>query len=529
MAKSSAFSAGMGKVAWNSSSLCKSRRNFHSSNILNFNRGLAPNHDKNVKQQQQHNASSSPSSLMENTKLQISTSTIEFINLISEQVNSRKEFIKATFSEPRQTTSINNGTTIREELNLGEVEIFKFSVRPIMMMDSKACFQFSLFLKDGKAIHRNFEDLSQVLRIIQELMDNASYQQVLIQRRGSAEDIHMLVKYDKETTKMKQVKVSKIANLAKATTSTRESSTVENEFSHNRKKDYILEEGKLINFLVELGIQHETSGKILAQKYNKFKQMNHFLEIFKESISSLLHQKGNVENMTLRIVDFGCGKSYLTFAIHYYLKEVLKIGNVQIIGLDLKKDVIQHCNNISKKYSYEKELKFMVGDIHSFDASSHFTAGEYKDDSQVDIVVSLHACNTATDKALEQATRWKSQIILAVPCCQHEVYQQMKHMKSLPENHFMEPLLQHNIFNEKFCSIYTDALRCQLLEIMGYKTNVIEFIDTEHTPKNVMIRATRSNTSPEKRSTLISKYRSMLDNLPVKITLEQLLFPKGLE
>jgi len=234
------------------------------------------------------------------------------------------------------------------------------------------------------------------------------------------------------------------------------------EISHNRKKKYILNEGEKTPFLIELGIMSE-EGKIINSKYDKFKQINRYLELVSDCIPYL------DKNKTLRIIDFGCGKAYLTFALYDYL--VLKLGyNVEIVGLDLKENVIKFCSNLAKKLNFD-DLRFVQGDIKGF---TQF--------EEVDMVISLHACNTATDDALSTAVNWGAKVILAVPCCQHELLKKIK-------NNAMAPMLKFGIIKEKISSLITDSLRANVLEIMGYRTQVLEFIDMEHTPKNIMIRA----------------------------------------
>ncbi len=242
--------------------------------------------------------------------------------------------------------------------------------------------------------------------------------------------------------------------------------------SHNRKKKYILEEGIPVPFLVDLGVQTK-DGKTVNSRYDKFRQINRFLE-FIEDILPKLDRSG--ENT---IIDFGCGKSYLTFAMYYYLK-VLKGYSVKIIGLDLKKEVIENCSRLAEKYGYE-ELKFYPGDIASYDGVDH-----------VDMVVTLHACDTATDYALEKAVRWGARVILSVPCCQHELNGQIK-------NSLMEPVLQYGIIRERMAALLTDALRAQMLEHMGYRVQILEFIDMEHTPKNLLIRAVKQGGPRDNR------------------------------
>ena len=232
--------------------------------------------------------------------------------------------------------------------------------------------------------------------------------------------------------------------------------------SHNRKKKYILEEGIPVPFLIDLGVMTQ-NGNIINAHYDKFRQINRFLEYIEDILPSL------PTGRELRILDFGCGKSYLTFAIYYYLK-VLKGYPVRITGLDLKEDVIRHCNELAVKYGYDK-LEFLCGDIAYYDGCS-----------QVDMVVTLHACDTATDYALAKAVGWGAKVILSVPCCQHELKKQMK-------NDLLSPVLHYGILKERMAALMTDGLRAQILEANGYRTQVLEFIDMAHTPKNLLIRA----------------------------------------
>ena len=232
--------------------------------------------------------------------------------------------------------------------------------------------------------------------------------------------------------------------------------------SHNRKKKYILEEGIPVPFLIDLGVMTQ-NGNIINAHYDKFRQINRFLEYIEDILPSL------PTGRELRILDFGCGKSYLTFAIYYYLK-VLKGYPVRITGLDLKEDVIRHCNELAVKYGYNK-LEFLCGDIAYYDGCS-----------QVDMVVTLHACDTATDYALAKAVGWGAKVILSVPCCQHELNKQMK-------NDLLSPVLHYGILKERMAALMTDGLRAQILEANGYRTQILEFIDMAHTPKNLLIRA----------------------------------------
>ena len=245
--------------------------------------------------------------------------------------------------------------------------------------------------------------------------------------------------------------------------------------SHNRKKRYILEEGIPVPFLVELGVQTK-DGAIVHAKYDKFRQINRFLEFIEDVLPKL------DKNQETRIIDFGCGKSYLTFAMYYYLK-VLKGYPVRITGLDLKTDVIEHCSRLAKKFGYES-LEFLHGDIASYEGTD-----------EVDMVVTLHACDTATDYALEKAVRWNAKVILSVPCCQHEVNKQM-------ESELFAPVFHYGIIKERMAALYTDALRAEVLEAMGYRVQILEFIDMEHTPKNLLIRAVKQGKRKENREAI---------------------------
>lgn len=236
------------------------------------------------------------------------------------------------------------------------------------------------------------------------------------------------------------------------------------EMTHNRKKQYLLEEGTPVAFLVELGVMN-AQGKVLAAKYDKFRQINRYLEMVDDVVASL------PTGRTLHIVDFGCGKSYLTFALYHYLKELRGL-DIRVVGLDLKADVIAHCQALADKLGLGG-LQFLVGDI-----------AQYEGLDRVDMVVTLHACDTATDAALEKAVRWGADVILSVPCCQHELFRQL-------DNAMLAPMLGHGIIRERFAALATDSIRASLLELLGYKTQILEFIDLEHTPKNLLIRAVK--------------------------------------
>lgn len=264
--------------------------------------------------------------------------------------------------------------------------------------------------------------------------------------------------------------------------------------AHNRTKHYILEEGKPVDFLVELGVQMP-DGRVVRAKYDKFRQINRYLEFIEDVLEELPADR------SLRIIDFGCGKSYLTFAMYYYLHE-LRHRPLCITGLDLKAEVIAHCNELAEKLGYA-ELHFEKGDISAYEGAD-----------AADMVVSLHACDTATDYALEKAVKWNASVIMAVPCCQHELNRQIKCTA-------LQPVLKYGVLKERLAALVTDALRAELLEQQGYETQLLEFIDMEHTPKNLLIRAVkRKGMQPKGRRGDISGVTELLQVSP---TLERLL------
>ena len=262
--------------------------------------------------------------------------------------------------------------------------------------------------------------------------------------------------------------------------------------SHNRQKRYILEEGRPVPFLVDLGVM-TADGKVVKARYDKFRQLNRFLEFIEDVLPKLDKSRENV------IIDFGCGKSYLTFAMYYYLHE-LKGYEIRIIGLDLKQTVIDNCNRLAERYGFEK-LNFYHGDI-----------AEYEGVDRVDMVVTLHACDKATDYALEKAVKWNASVILSVPCCQHELNGQI-------HNELMAPVFRYGLIKERMAALYTDALRAEILENRGYRTQILEFIDMEHTPKNILIRAVKQGGKKDNREEI----ERLLEFLGTKQTLAELL------
>ena len=252
--------------------------------------------------------------------------------------------------------------------------------------------------------------------------------------------------------------------------------------NHNRIKNYIIAEGTPVLFLISLGIM-TPEGKVINSRYDKFKQINRFLEYINDILPSVMEQKKS-ESHPLKIADFGCGKSYLTFAVHYFLTQIKKI-DCRIVGLDLKKDVIEHCNKLAKDFGCEG-LIFKTGDIAEYSDS--------EPENNPDIIITLHACDTATDYALKYAVEKNAKAILSVPCCQHEINQQLEKNKKLlseSEANVLAPVFKHGLLRERVSALLTDSLRADYLERYGYKVDVMEFIDMSHTPKNILLRAVR--------------------------------------
>lgn len=370
-----------------------------------------------------------------------------------EDTLAQNTFIEAIWSNPR--------------LKLDQYE--KITCKRIRIK-AEILMQFTMY-KQNKAYHENCK-LNQVPDFLRNYTKNfkqlqlftTSYDyQVLINKKGKAH--------------IKRTKASK-----KQGTS----------LNHNRQKQYILDEVTSKAFLIELGLMSQ-DGQIKPSKYDKYKQINKYLETI-ESVMSTLQQD------FIRIIDFGCGKSYLTFAMYHYLTHI-RGKKVEIIGLDLKEDVITFCNELANRLGYT-HLKFQVGDI-----------GQYTTDKNIDMVVSLHACNTATDAALAKAVAWDAKVILAVPCCHHECYTQI-------QNPLLDPILKHGILKEKIASFITDGMRSLYLESVGYKVQVMEFIDMQHTPKNILIKAIHQGVP---NTSALETYNALSHAMHLDLSLAQML------
>ena len=378
------------------------------------------------------------------------------IKMLLEQ-NLNIDFLSATLSNPKDK----NGIT-------------KVKVRPILKQ-GELYFQCESH-KNNQVFHENLE-IPVAVNVLAEYM--CQFKQMQMETKKFRYTV-LVSKKGKVTIQKKQQ-----AGCAK-----------EVDLSHNRNKKYILQEGTTVPFLQDLGVM-TSDGKIVRTKFDKFRQINRFLEFIEDILPQL------AKDREVTILDFGCGKSYLTFAMYYYLHE-LKKYDVRIIGLDLKTDVIRHCNELAVKYGYEK-LKFLEGNI-----------ADYTGVEEVDMVVTLHACDTATDFALDKAVGWNAKVILSVPCCQHELNGQIK-------SETLEPLMKYGLIKERMAALVTDALRAEYLESCGYDAQILEFIDMEHTPKNILIRAVKTG----KKKGNLGKIKECEEFLHLNPMLGRLLKERG--
>lgn len=363
-----------------------------------------------------------------------------------------KQLVNATFSQPRQKSN----------------ELKRVKLKPVEIKKTyyiQLEYQYERILKHENVLLENFEEHFNILL--------SQFRQI----------------YAQFLSEIVQVKLSKKNKVTWKSDKTKETAQVN--LSHNRKKQYLLDETKKYPFLVRLGVQTE-DGKIVKQKAAKFRQINRFLEFIDDSLDYL------PKNKQIRIIDFGSGKSYLTFAMYHYLK-IEKALNIKVTGLDLKKEVIEHCTQIAKDLQYT-DLEFLVGDIN-----------DYNEETAVDMVVTLHACDVATDMALARAVKWGAKVILSVPCCQHELNRQL-HSPAL------ELMTQHGLIKERFAALATDSIRAEILRLVGYETQILEFIDMENTPKNILIRAFFTGRKPSEEEKI--RYKNFIQFLSAKPFLE---------
>ena len=357
----------------------------------------------------------------------------------------------------------------------GGGDFIKIKVRPVMIRDS-LYFQVSRYT-DKQVFHENMTAEDALETLSGWILHDFRQAQIRMQD----EMVTVLVsKKGKATVKSKKAACIETQNL-----------------EHNRKKRYIIEEGTAVPFMIDLGVMTE-SGKIIRTRYDKYRQINRFLEFIEDILPELPTDR------TVHIIDFGCGKSYLTFAMYYYLK-VLKHYDIRITGLDLKQKVIEDCQALADRYGYDG-LQFLCGDI-----------ADYNGTDEVDMVVTLHACDTATDYALYKAVKWHASVILSVPFCQHELNRKM-------QCETLSGAFQYGLIKERTAALMTDAMRGQLLEMKGYKTQLLEFIDMEHTPKNILIRGVKSKGLLPKaaRKQQMENYQKCRDFFGAELTLEKL-------
>lgn len=380
---------------------------------------------------------------------------MEYIDMFQQLLKliENKTLIAATVSQPRSKTD----------------EVKRVKMKPVElkgMYHIQLEYQYERVLK-----HENIE-LSNLAPKLEELLQQ--FRQV--QAEFEEQKIHIqLSKKFKVLWKTDQVQTKKVVNL-----------------SHNRKKNYLLSDDIAYPFLVRLGVQ-TPDGNVKKQKHDKFRQINRFVEFIDDALEYL------PKDRPVRILDFGSGKSYLTFALYHYLR-IEKGLDIRVTGLDLKKEVIEECQQIANDLNYD-HLEFLVGDIN-----------DYNEETAVDMVVTLHACDIATDMALARAVKWGAKVILSVPCCQHELNTQLK-------SPALDVMLQHGLVKERFSALATDSIRAELLKLVGYEAQLLEFIDMEHTPKNILIRAYFTGNKPSEEEQ--KKYKAFRDFLGVTPFLEK--------
>jgi len=396
----------------------------------------------------------------------------------------------------------------------------KIRIRPFVLKDGTG-FQIEQF-RGPKAFHLN-TDAAKLEELLTEWLGTGYARAEFATATGT---VQVMANRRGELTSLRKAKQQPAGNPACAACAPANTPSG-GPAPHNRTKNYILKEGIPVPFLVDLGVMTK-EGTVINAKQDKFRQINRFLEFIADVLPELEKAVAGVDGNAARelsVVDFGCGKSYLTFAVYHYLS-VLQGMKVRIVGLDLKEDVISHCSALAAKYVYDG-LHFAVGDI-----------AEYTGADSADMVITLHACDTATDFALAQAVRWNARVILSVPCCQHELNAQLAETQTgekSPGRIVLAPAFKHGIIRERMAALFTDAMRAELLEAEGYRVQILEFIDMTHTPKNLLIRAIRKDRSIRKDRAVNdnhppaenSSYTALRDFLGVRPTLESELAAPG--
>lgn len=344
-------------------------------------------------------------------------------------------------------------------------ECKRINIKPVLIRNQYT-LQFESLI-NNKAFHENLSVDEAAEKIIENMRDN--FKNIYIKTQNHEYQC-MVSKKGKLTCKKKEIEIASFS------------------LSHDRKKDYIIPDNEKCDFLIELGVM-DANGKVYKKKYDKFRQINKFLEIVDGTI--------DYENIngSFKIIDFGCGKAYLTFGLYYYFHNILN-KDVEIIGLDLKEDVIDFCNRTSENLGYEN-LEFIKGDIVDFDSRS-----------DIDMIVTLHACNNATDAALVKAVKWNVDYILSVPCCQHEFFNKI-------DNACLAPMIEHGLIKERLSSMVTDTLRVLYLNNEGYEVKLVEFVAMEHTPKNIMIKGVKKGMDVNAAKMKYNKFKKFwnLDDL----------------
>lgn len=365
--------------------------------------------------------------------------------------------------------------TISNPIKKTEGEPHKIVAEKVTLKD-KEVFQFSYYI-DKKVVHENTADNGVIVLKNSLHKMESGFKQMFISALNCEITILM--------NKKKQFKIADIKKINNT------DKTIKN---HNKEKNYILKDGEFVPWMYKLGMMSD-KGIILSHKQKKFRQINKFLEMV-DDIEKYIPQDGT-------IVDMGCGKSYLTFAMYYYFN-VIKNKNITIKGFDLKADVVNNCNRLAEEFEFNN-LKFYADDIANLDGS----------EEKINMIITLHACDTATDYAMYHAVKWGCQVIMSVPCCQHELFSQIK-------NDSLKMMLEYGILKERFSALFTDSLRANMLELCGYKTSVMEFIDMEHTPKNIMIRGIKKNNfKPDDKK--IEEYKKLINDFNVEPSIYKLL------
>ncbi|MFC4410457.1 class I SAM-dependent methyltransferase [Chungangia koreensis] len=380
---------------------------------------------------------------------------MEFDEMLSDLTEKLKEqkLLSATISQPRMKSD----------------ELKRVRMKPLML---KGVYHIQFEYQYERILNHENVSLGQIEGLLSELLNR--FRQVHAEFEDEKAQIQISKKFKVLWKAEKAVEIKKA------------------DLSHNRKKQYLLDEHSTYPFLVRLGVQ-TPDGKVKKQKYDKFRQINRFVEFIDDSLQYL------PKDRPVRILDFGSGKSYLTFALYHYLHEEKGL-DIRVTGLDLKKEVIEECRQIAEDLDYEN-LEFLVGDI-----------SDYNDENSVDMVVTLHACDVATDLALGRAVKWGAKVILSVPCCQHELFTQLASEE-------LNLMTKHGLIKERFASLATDSIRAELLSIVGYDAQLLEFIDVEHTPKNIMIRAYYTGRTPSDQQK--EEYRNFVNMLNAKPFLEK--------